>query len=92
MFLSKSFTVLIEPVQKTDVVVTERPFITPAQKTTGAICQMKKVTQPVETPDASTATQPVEASGDLTSTQPVEAPGPTTNAAHWPECHLPDCC
>ena len=64
MFLAKSFTVPVEPVQKSDVVVTGRPFIIPVQKTIDAIGQMK-ATQPVKVPSASTATQPVEATGAL---------------------------
>ena len=35
MFLAKSFTVPIEPVQNSHVVVTDRPFIPPVQWTTG---------------------------------------------------------
>ena len=77
MFLAKSFTVSVEPVQKSDVVVTGRPFILLVQKSTGATGQMK-ATKPVEAPGASTATQPVEAPGALIATQPVEAPGVTT--------------
>ena len=77
MFLARSFTVPIEPVQKGDVVVTDRPFIPPVQQTTGVTGQkqptgqvqpagqreMKKATQPVEAPSAGLATQPVEAPG-----------------------------
>ena len=68
MFLR--FSVLVEPpVQKGDVVVTDRPFIPPVQQTTGVNGQrqltgqmeMKKATQPVEAPAVVTATQPVEA-------------------------------
>ena len=73
MFLAKSFTVPVKPVQKSDVVVTGIPFIPPVQKTTGATSQ-KKATQPVDAPGASTATQPVEAAWALIATQPVEAP------------------
>ena len=56
MFLARSFTVPVEPVQKADVVVTDRPFISPVQQTTGLTSQkqtagaagqmeMKKATQ-----------------------------------------------
>ena len=34
MFLAKRFSVLVEPVQKGDVVVTDRPFIPPVEQTT----------------------------------------------------------
>ena len=78
MFLAKSFTVLVESVKKTDVAVTERPFIPPVQQTTGTSGQMKKAIQPVEAHSASTATQPIKARSALTATQPVEAPGATT--------------
>ena len=74
MYLAKSFTVPVELVQKSDVVVTGRPSFTPVQKTTGATSQMK-ATQPVETPGASTA-------GALIGIQPVEVPGATT--VMWP--------
>ena len=77
MFLAKSFTVPVETVQNSDVVVTSRPFIPPVQKTTGATGQMK-ATQPVEALHASTAKQRVEAAGALITTQPVEAPRMTT--------------
>ena len=52
MFLARSFTVPVEPVQKVDMVVTGRPFIPPAQQTTGATSQikMKKATQPMGPP------------------------------------------
>ena len=40
MFLAIRFTVLVEPVQKTDVVVTESPFIPPVHKTTVATGQI----------------------------------------------------
>ena len=77
MFLAKSFTVPVEPVQKSDVVVTDRPFIPPVQKTPGAIGQMK-ATQPVDGPGPCTATRPVEAPCALIATQLVETPGATT--------------
>ena len=71
MFLTRSFTVPVEPVQRGDVVVTDRPFIPLLQQITGVTGQrqptgqmeMKKATQPVEAPGAVIATRPVEASG-----------------------------
>ena len=76
-FLAKSFTVPIEPVQKSVVTVTGRPFIPPVQQPTGATGQKQPtseketqiVTQPVEAPAA------VDVSGPVIATQPVEAPG-----------------
>ena len=35
IFLAKSFQVPVEPVKKSDVVVTDRPFIPPTQQSTG---------------------------------------------------------
>ena len=62
----------MEPVQKQDVVVSDRPFIPPVQQTTGVTGQKvscsttgqlerKKATQPVEAPGAVLATRPVAA-------------------------------
>ena len=62
MFLARSFQVLVEPVQKSDVVVSDRPFIPPEQQSTGCTGQklssvaaskrdLEKPTQPVEAPD-----------------------------------------
>ena len=77
MFLAKSFTVPVEPVQKSVVTVTERPFIPPVQEPTGVTGQK----QPTSERETQIATQPVEApgavdvSGPVIATQPVEAPG-----------------
>ena len=76
-FLAKRFTLQVEPGQKTDVVDTERLFIPPVKKTTGATGQIKNATQPLEASGSSTAIQHVEAPGALIATQPVEAPGAT---------------
>ena len=64
----------MEPVQSSNVVVSEKPFIPPAQQSTsqspatGVAGKKKK-----------TATQPVEAPGvKKSATQPVEAPGAGT--------------
>ena len=89
MFLASSFAVRVEPVQKSDVVVTDRPVIPPVQQPTGVAgeklsssaaskMEMKKATQPVEAPGAVSATQPVEATGAVTATRPVEASGAVT--------------
>ena len=74
LLLSKSFQLLVEPVQSSNVVVSEKPFIPPAQQSTsqspatGLTGKKKK-----------TATQPVEApSVKKLATQPVEAPGAGT--------------
>ena len=56
--MSKSFSVPVEQVKNTDMVVTERPFIPPTtastslshQKPTGQKKKGKKATQPVEAP------------------------------------------
>ena len=75
MFLAKSFTVPVEPVQKSVVTVTERPFIPPVQQPTGFTGQKQPTretqiaTQPIEAPGA------VDVSGPVIATQPVEAPG-----------------
>ena len=77
MFLAKSFSVPVEPVQKGDVVVIDRPFIPPVQPVTSIAGQMQpsgererqKDPQPVEAPGA------VEVTGPMLATRPVEAPG-----------------
>ena len=55
MFLTRSFQVLVQLFQKSDVVVTDRPFTPPAQQPTGVTGQKQsfgaasqKATQPVE--------------------------------------------
>ena len=89
MFLARSFSVLVEPVQKTDVVVTDKHFIPPVQQTTdftgqkqsssaASLMEMKKATHPVEAPGAASFTQPVEAPGAVIATQSVEAPSAFT--------------
>ena len=97
MFLATSFAVPVELLQRSDVVVTDRPFIPPVQQTAGVTGQ-KKATKPVEAASASTFTQPVEVPGILIATQPVEAPGAatemkptsqdTTQAADRPEVQV----
>ena len=72
MRLARNFQVLVEPVQKSDVVVTDTPFIPPTQQSTGVTGQkqsfgaasqgeVKKATQPVEAPSAVFPTRLVEA-------------------------------
>ena len=85
LFLSKSFTVLVEPVKNSDVPVTDRPFIPPIAASTSSqqhksTGQKKgqKATQPVEAPGALPGNQlmnPV-----VSATQPVEAPGTDTES------------
>ena len=74
LFLSKTFQLPVEPIQSSNVVVSEKPFIPPTQQSTsqspatGLTGKKKK-----------TATQPVEAPGvKKSATQPVEAPGAGT--------------
>ena len=85
MFLARSFQVPVEPVQKSDVVVTDRPFIPSTQQPTGVTGQkqssgaasqgeMKKATQPVEAPGTVTVAHLVEVPGAVFATRPVEAP------------------
>ena len=85
LFLAKSFSVPVEPVNKTDVPVTDRPFIPPTAAST-SIQQQKKSTGHKKTKKVS---QPPEVSGvlpgsqlmnpeDVSATQPVEAPGTDT--------------
>ena len=86
LFLSKTFQLLVEPVQSSNVVVSEKPFLPPAQQSTsqnpatGVTGKKKKAaTQPVEAPGVKKlATQPVEAPGATLATRPVEAPGAGT--------------
>ena len=95
LFLSKTFTVPVEPVQSSDVVVTDRPFIPPSgQSAPGSSSQQatgqmtgKKATQPVEAPGALPGSQQMEVSGDVSATQPVEAPG----FRHIELIYLPGC-
>ena len=66
----------MEPVQSSNVVVSEKPFIPPAQQSTSqspatGLTGQKKMT----------ATQPFEAPGvKKLATQPVEAPGAGTES------------
>ena len=90
MLVAKSFTVPVEPVQSSDVVVTERRFIPPArQAAPGSTSQQhqstgqkkgKKATQPVEVPGALPGSQQMDSSGDVSATQAVEAPGADTDS------------
>ena len=78
LFLAKSFTVPVEPVQSSDVVVNDRPFVPPLQQPTGSTGQKKKPTGQVQhtgEKERKKATQPVEAPGAPTATQPVQVPG-----------------
>ena len=80
MFLSKSFQLPVEPVKKSDVPLSDRPFIPPTQQSsdekqsTSDVRDVNTATQPVEVPGA-------EGSGSMLATRPVEAsdsqpPGP----------------
>ena len=98
LFLSKTFQLPVEPVQSSNVVVSEKPFLPPAQQSTsqnpatGVTGKKKKAaTQPVEAPGVKKlATQPAEAPGVTLATRPVEAPDagaeihPTSQAAVSP--------
>ena len=80
MFLATSFTAPVEPVQRGDMVVTDRLFIPQEQQSTGATGQKQLTGQMMNA-----ATQPVEAPGATsiaTATQPVEAPGADTEMLH----------
>ena len=86
LFLAKSFSVPVEPVQKSDVPVTDRPFIPPTAAPTTSQQQKKSSTGHKKTKKASQATEVsgVLPSGqlvipeDVSATQPVEAPGTDT--------------
>ena len=85
LFLSKSFTVPVEPVKNSDGPVTDRPFIPPTaastsnqqQKSTGQK-KGQKATQPVEAPGALPGSQRMNPV--VSATQPVEAPGTDTES------------
>ena len=64
IFLAKSFQVPVEPVKKSDVVVTDRPFIPPVQQATGVTSE--KQSTGAET-DVERATQPVQVPGAVLS-------------------------
>ena len=74
MCLDRSFAVPVEPVQKLDVVVTDRHFIPPVQQPTGVTSQ-KQSSGAASQMEVKKATQPVETLGAVTATQSVEAPG-----------------
>ena len=67
MFLTRSFQVLVEPVQKHDVVVSDRPFIPPVQQTTSVTGQ-KASCSTTRQQERKKATQPVKASGAVLDT------------------------
>ena len=71
------------------MVVTERSFISPVQKTTGATGQMTQATQPVQSPGTSSTTQPVEAPGVTTVMQPADQDISYQTAADRPEVQFP---
>ena len=73
LFLARSFSVPVELVQKSDVMVTDRPFIPSVQQTTN-VTGHKANTSATGHLEVKKATQPVEAPGTLTATWPVEAP------------------
>ena len=62
LFLAKNFQVLVEPVKKSEVVITDRPFIPPAEQSTGATGQ-KQSSCAASKRDVDKATRPVEAPG-----------------------------
>ena len=71
LFLAKSFQVPVEPVKKSEVVVTDRPFIPPTE--TGATGE-KQPSGAASSSDVDKATRPVEVPGAVLATRPVEAP------------------
>ena len=76
LFLSKTFQLPVEPVQSSNVVVSAKPFIPPAQQSTSQIPATVLTSKKKKT-----ATQPVEAPGvKKLATQPVEAPGAGTES------------
>ena len=98
LFLSKSFTVPVEPVQSSDVVVTERPFIPPTRQTAPSSPSQqqstsqkkgKKATQPVEAPSALPGSQQMELSGDVLAIRPIEAPSADQDASLPANLHRP---
>ena len=72
IFLAKSFQVPVEPVKKSDVVVTDRPFIPPVQQATGVTSEKQSTDAEME---VERATQPVQVPGAVLATRPVDAPG-----------------
>ena len=62
----------MEQVQKSDVVVTDRPFIPPVQQATGVTGEKQSNSAEME---VERATQPVQVPGAVLATRPVEAPG-----------------
>ena len=85
LFLAKSFSVPVEPVKKSEVPVTDRPFIPPTAAATSTQQQKKSTGQK----KAKKTSQPPEVSGvlpgsqlmspdEVSATQPVEAPGTDT--------------
>ena len=72
VFLAKCFQVPVELVKKSDVVVTDRPFIPPVQQATSVASEKQSTGAEM---DVERATQPVQVSGTVLATRPVEAPG-----------------
>ena len=72
IFLAKSFQVPVEPVKKSDVVVTDMPFIPPVQQITGVTGEKQSTGAEME---VERATQPGQVPGAVLATRPVEAPG-----------------
>ena len=102
--MAKNFTVPVERVQSSDVVVSDRPFIPPGQtapnstshkQPTGSghhtgLKEGKNATQPVESPGALTGSQQMQSSGDVSATRPVKAPGAGTESSPTgPDASLP---
>ena len=102
LFLSKTFQLPVEPVQSSNVVVSEKPFLPPSQQssshasTSGVAGKKKKeadqtitATQPVEAPGVTPATQPVEAPGAAGDFQPTSQPPAATLPSGQPEVQPP---
>ena len=102
LFLSKTFQLPVEPVQSSNVVVSEKPFLPPSQQssshasTSGVAGKKKKeadqtitATQPVEAPGVTPATRPVEAPGAAGDFQPTSQPPAATLPSGRPEVQPP---
>ena len=83
LFLAKSFTVPVEPVQSSDVVVTERPFIPPAGQTApGSTSQQQSTGQKKGKKPPSLLRLLVAFLAASRWSLPVEAPGADTESTH----------
>ena len=91
LFLSKTFQLLVEPVQSSSVVVSDKPFIPPEQQSssqipTASASGKKKATQPVEAPGALPAPG---ATGEFQPTSQDVRPPAAVSASGQPEVQPP---